>query len=87
MMKSVSAGEYDAPVATSPYEVRDPLHGAIEVRREELQFLDHPLYQRLRHIKQLGFSDLSFPGATHNRYLHSMGAMHLASRAADAKGN
>ncbi len=65
-------------------EVRDPIHGAIPISRDELLVLDHPLFQRLRHIKQLGFSDLSFPGATHNRYLHSIGAMHLAGRAFDA---
>ncbi|MBJ94218.1 MAG: hydrolase [Rickettsiales bacterium] len=68
----------------SPIEVRDPIHGAISISRGELEVLDHPLLQRLRHIKQLGFSDLSFPGATHNRYLHSVGAMHLAGRAFDA---
>jgi HD superfamily phosphohydrolase len=65
-------------------EVRDPVHGAIPISSDELMVLDHPLLQRLRHIKQLGFSDLSFPGATHNRYLHSVGAMHLAGRAFDA---
>jgi len=65
-------------------EVRDPLHGAIGVEPHELRILDHPLFQRLRHIKQLGFSDLSFPGATHTRYLHSAGTMHLAGRAFDA---
>jgi HD superfamily phosphohydrolase len=64
-------------------EVRDPLHGAIGVEPHELRILDHPLFQRLRHIGQLGFSDLSFPGATHTRYLHSTGAMHLAGRAFD----
>jgi HD superfamily phosphohydrolase len=64
-------------------EVRDPLHGAIGVETHELRILDHPLFQRLRHIKQLGFSDLSFPGATHTRYLHSAGTMHLAGRAFD----
>ncbi len=65
-------------------EVRDPLHGAIPVERRELPILDHPLYQRLRNIQQLGFTSLSFPGATHHRYLHSIGVMHLAGRAFDA---
>ena len=71
-------------MSSSLTEVRDPIHGAIPISLEELEVLDHPLLQRLRHIKQLGFSDLSFPGATHNRYLHSVGAMHLAGRAFDA---
>ena len=65
-------------------EVRDPIHGAISVSHDELRVLDHPLFQRLRHIRQLGFSDLSFPGATHTRYLHSVGAMHLAGCAFDS---
>jgi len=65
-------------------EVRDPLHGAIAVSREELGIMDQPLVQRLRHVRQLGFSDLAFPGAVHNRYLHSIGAMHLAGRAFDS---
>jgi len=64
-------------------EIRDPLHGAITVSSRERALLDHPLFQRLRHIKQLGFSDLSFPGAVHTRYLHSIGAMHIAGRAFD----
>ncbi|MCA9521157.1 MAG: HD domain-containing protein [Myxococcales bacterium] len=46
--------------------------------------IDSQPYQRLRSIKQLGFGELSFPGGTHNRYLHSLGAMHLAGRAFDA---
>ncbi|MCO4770301.1 MAG: HD domain-containing protein [Deltaproteobacteria bacterium] len=72
----------DTPRARAT-EIRDPLHGAIRVTPRERAMLDHPLFQRLRHIKQLGFSDLSFPGATHTRYLHSIGALHLAGRAFD----
>lgn len=64
-------------------EIRDPIHGGIGVSARERALLDHPLFQRLRHIRQLGFSDLSFPGATHTRYLHSIGAMHLAGLAFD----
>jgi HD superfamily phosphohydrolase len=41
------------------------------------------VFQRLRNIKQLGFADLAFPGATHTRYSHSMGAMQLATRLFD----
>lgn len=67
-----------------PHEIRDPIHGAIPVDRHELAVIDHPVVQRLRGIRQLGFSHLAFPGATHTRFLHSLGAMHLAGRAFDA---
>jgi len=65
-------------------EIRDPLHGAIPVDRHEMVVIDHPFVQRLRGIRQLGFSHLPFPGATHTRYNHSLGVMHLAGRAFDA---
>ncbi|MFM7202198.1 MAG: HD domain-containing protein [Myxococcota bacterium] len=64
-------------------EVRDPLHGSISVNDGERKVIDTPLFQRLRQIKQMGFADLAFPGATHSRYIHSIGAMHLAERAFD----
>jgi hypothetical protein len=68
-------------------EVRDPLHGAIRVEPAELLLIDHPAFQRLRHVRQLGFSEMSFPGATHTRYLHSLGTMEVATRAFDAMFN
>lgn len=49
----------------------------------EAAVLDSRAFQRLRQIKQLGFAEFSFPGATHNRFLHSLGASHLACRAFD----
>lgn len=64
-------------------EVRDPVHGSIAVSDDEVAILDAPEYQRLRSIKQLGLSEFSFPAATHNRYLHSIGVCHLAGRAFD----
>jgi len=62
-------------------EVRDPIHGGVELYEGETAVIDHPLFQRLRNIKQLGFAELSFPGATHNRYGHSIGVLALASHA------
>jgi HD superfamily phosphohydrolase len=64
-------------------EVRDPIHGNIDLTDAEVGVLDSKAYQRLRAIKQLGFSEFSFPGATHNRYLHSLGVSHLAGVAFD----
>ncbi|MCB9766038.1 MAG: HD domain-containing protein [Alphaproteobacteria bacterium] len=65
-------------------EVRDPIHGAIELDERELAVVDSRWVQRLRSITQMGFSVLAFPGANHSRYLHSLGVMHLAGRAFDA---
>ena len=59
-------------------DVRDPVHGNLAISEAEVSVLDSKVYQRLRAIKQLGFSEFSFPGATHNRYLHSLGVSHLA---------
>ncbi len=65
-------------------EIKDPIHGAIEVSQGEVAILDSPEFQRLRLIKQLGFSEFSFPGAVHNRYIHSLGVSHLAGLAFDS---
>lgn len=59
-------------------EIRDPVHGSISLSDAETAVIETPEYQRLRAIKQLGFAEFSFPGATHNRFLHSIGVSHLA---------
>src|SRR5690606_17120843 len=41
--------------------------------------IDHSLFQRLRHIKQLGMGEFVFPGAVHNRFIHSIGAAYIAN--------
>lgn len=64
-------------------QIRDPIHGSIEVSADEVALVDAPFYQRLRNVKQLGFTDLAFPGGTHTRYAHGIGAMHMASRVFD----
>ncbi len=65
-------------------EIRDPIHGPISLSEVEIAVLAEPLFQRLRNVKQLGFAELLFPGAAHNRWLHSIGVMHLAGLAFDA---
>ena len=65
-------------------EVRDPVHGSINILDSEIQILEHPFFQRLRNIKQLGFSEFVFPGATHTRYIHSIGVMEVASKVFDS---
>ncbi len=64
-------------------EIRDPIHGSIPLSSQEVAVIDTAEYQKLRTIKQLGFSEFSFPGGTHNRYIHSIGVAHLAGRAFD----
>ncbi len=62
----------------STYEIRDPIHGTIVIDDIERLVVDHPWVQRLRHIRQLGFVNLVYPGAVHDRFQHSLGVMHLA---------
>lgn len=64
-------------------EIRDPIHGTLSISKAETKVLDSPAFQRLRMIKQLGFSEFSFPGATHSRYIHSLGVSYLAGLAFD----
>lgn len=59
-------------------EIRDPVHGTLSFSDSESLVIETPEFQRLRAIKQLGFAENSFPGATHNRFLHSLGVCHVA---------
>lgn len=63
--------------------IRDSIHGYISLSDDELKILNHPVFQRLRNINQLGTTYLVYPGATHTRFSHSLGAMHLATRIFD----
>jgi len=65
------------------YEIRDPIHHRIDIDEAERQVLDHPWVQRLRHIRQLGFVSLVYPGAVHDRFQHSVGVMFLAGKVFD----
>ena len=64
--------------------VLDPIHKYITFSKEESRLIDSVVFQRLRHIRQLGFAEFAFPGAVHNRFLHSLGVCHLAGRAFDS---
>ena len=61
--------------------IKDPVHGYVEVEDFALSLLDSPALQRLRYIRQLGFSYLVYPGANHTRFEHSLGTMFLADMA------
>ncbi len=58
--------------------INDPVHGFIKIPYEILfDVIEHPYFQRLRRISQTGLLNLIFPGATHTRFHHALGAMHL----------
>jgi len=61
--------------------IRDPLWDNIRVDRPALLALDTPTVQRLRYIRQVGHTFLVYPGATHTRFEHALGAYHLTRRA------
>jgi HD superfamily phosphohydrolase len=69
----------------------DPVYGFVAVPDERLfRIVEHPWFQRLRRIQQLGLGSLVYPGAIHTRFQHALGAMHLMGRALDvlrAKGH
>lgn len=64
-------------------EIRDPVHGLIKINDEEIPIIKSGFFGRLRNVKQLGFSENIYPGATHTRFLHSLGAMHVGTMAFD----
>jgi hypothetical protein len=70
--------------------INDPVYGFLRFPEEELlQIINHPHFQRLRNIKQMGMAQLVYPGAVHTRFHHSLGACHLMGKALDelkAKG-
>jgi HD superfamily phosphohydrolase len=63
--------------------VRCPVHGFIHYSDNERKIIDHPVFQRLRHIRQLAMTYLVYPGAMHLRFEHSLGVMELATQAFD----
>ncbi|PKP43747.1 MAG: phosphohydrolase [Bacteroidetes bacterium HGW-Bacteroidetes-12] len=68
----------------------DPIYGFITIPYEIIfDLIEHPYFQRLRRIKQLGLTHLVYPGALHTRFHHAMGTMYLMTRAIEvirAKG-
>ena len=64
--------------------VKDNVWGMVEVDWQSIRLLDSPVVQRLRGIKQLGFSYLTYPSAEHSRFTHSLGMYCVVSRFLDA---
>lgn len=62
----------------------DPVYGFVTIPSDLIfDIIEHPFFQRLRRIKQLGLTDLVYPGALHTRFHHALGAMHLMGTALD----
>lgn len=64
--------------------INDPVYGFVNIQSALLfDLIEHPYFQRLRRIKQLGLSNLVYPGAIHTRFQHVIGAMSLTAQAVD----
>lgn len=62
--------------------INDPVYGFINISTEFIfDIIEHPYFQRLRRIKQLGVAEYVYPGALHTRLHHALGAMHLMNEA------
>lgn len=64
--------------------ITDPVHGDIHLTKLEVAVVDSGPFQRLRRVKQLGNTHLVYPGATHSRFSHSLGALRVAQDLLDA---
>ncbi|HEY9196619.1 MAG TPA: HD domain-containing protein [Mucilaginibacter sp.] len=68
--------------------INDPVYGFISIPTELIfDLIEHPYFQRLRYIKQLGMTHLVYPGALHTRFHHALGAMHLMDMAIETLRN
>ena len=66
----------------------DPIYGFIAIPSELIfDLIEHPYFQRLRRVGQLGLSSLVYPGAYHSRFHHALGAMHLTQKAVNVLRN
>jgi len=68
--------------------INDPVYGFISIPTDLVfDLIEHPYFQRLRYIKQLGLTHLVYPGALHTRFHHALGAMHLMGMAIETLRN
>lgn len=62
--------------------LNDPVYGFINIPSDLIfDLIEHPYFQRLRRIKQLGLTEFVYPGAVHTRFQHTLGAIHLVDTA------
>ena len=60
--------------------IYDPIHGYMSFDKDCLDIIDTITFKRLQNIKQMGTCDYVFPGATHSRFIHSLGVAYLAEK-------
>lgn len=66
----------------TPKIINDPVFGFIQIKHSlHFELIEHPIFQRLKRIRQLGLSSNVYPGAQHTRFQHAIGAMHLTQEA------
>jgi len=65
-------------------KIRDPIYGFIHLDELECKIIDHFVFQRLRRISQLSFTNMVYPSGTHTRFEHSLGVMEMATRMFDS---
>ena len=83
--KSTNLYPLKVPVINKRKIINDPIYGFITLPFDIIfDIIEHPYFQRLRRIRQLGLTSMVYPGAYHTRFHHAIGAMHLAMQAADA---
>ncbi len=78
--------ELSKPIGPAGKVIRDAVHGLIRIEPEDaflLDLINTPEFQRLRRVRQLGVSSLTYPGAEHSRFVHSLGVMNFAQRILD----
>ena len=71
--------------------INDPIYGLISIKESIIhEIIEHPYFQRLRRISQLGLVNLVYPGANHTRFQHALGTLHLMQKVIthfNTKGN
>ena len=65
-----------------PVRVRDLVHGFVHMTKLEIKVVDHPLFQRLRHVRQNDLGSYVYPSLNTSRFEHSLGCAHVAGKMA-----
>lgn len=83
-VSTLTSGSGRGKYSRKPKVIKDNTWGMIEVDWRSIRLLDCPIIQRLRSIKQLGFSYLTYPSAEHSRFIHSLGMFAVVWRFIEA---